>query len=181
MQIQQHWLTETQHIPSPNYSLRPDPNDISLIVLHCISLPVGKFCGEYISQLFCNQLSAQADPSFITIHKLQVSAHILIRRTGEIIQYVGFNHRAWHAGVSEYQGRTACNDFSIGIELEGEETIAYTDVQYQQLTQLVKLLCATYSQLNLHTITGHSDIAPKRKTDPGASFCWRRLQDALNT
>lgn len=172
MHIENHWLTDVKHVLSPNFNVRPDENDISLIVIHCISLPPAQFGGDYITQLFCNQLDPSVHPYFETIYQLQVSAHILIRRDGEIIQYVPFNQRAWHAGVSFYQGRDKCNDFSIGIELEGTETIDYTAEQYQQLAKVIKLLLKQYPQLKKERISGHSDIAPERKTDPGQSFKW---------
>jgi AmpD protein len=179
MHIHNHWLTEISHIPSPNFNLRPDENDISLCVIHCISLPPQQFGGDYIEQLFCNRLNPDQHPYFKEIYQLKVSAHLLIRREGEIIQYVAFNHRAWHAGVSSYQGRENCNDFSIGIELEGTETKAYTTAQYQQLAKVIKLLLQQYPTLSKNEITGHSTIAPQRKTDPGESFQWTKLWQLL--
>lgn len=175
MHIDNHWLTEISHIPSPNFNLRPDEKDISLCVIHCISLPPQQFGGDYIEQLFCNRLNPNAHPYFKEIYQLKVSAHLLIRREGEIIQYVPFNKRAWHAGLSNYQGRENCNDFSIGIELEGTETIPYTTMQYQQVAEVIKLLLQHYPRLSKEHIIGHSDIAPQRKTDPGASFQWSEL------
>ena len=176
MKIEQHWLTDITHIPSPNFDDRSNEDDISLLVIHCISLPAGEFGGNAINQLFCNQLNPDKHPYFKTIYQLTVSAHLLIRRTGEIIQYVPFNKRAWHAGVSNYQGRERCNDFSIGIELEGTESVPYTDAQYEQLNAVLAVLLANYSSLSKQHITGHSDIAPDRKTDPGPSFDWNRLK-----
>lgn len=178
--IQQHWLTSAKPIISPNFDERADVNDICLLVIHCISLPAGEFGGDYISDLFCNQLNPDLHPYFKSIYQLEVSAHLLIRRTGEIIQYVAFDKRAWHAGVSNYQGRERCNDFSIGIELEGTETVPYTDEQYQQLNYIIDVLLETYPKLSRQAITGHSDIAPDRKTDPGASFDWGRIKNAEN-
>jgi AmpD protein len=175
MYIQNHWLTDITHILSPNFNVRPDENDISLIVIHCISLPPAQFGGDYITQLFCNQLNPADHPYFQDIYQLQVSAHLLIRRDGKIIQYVPFNQRAWHAGVSNYQGREKCNDFSIGIELEGTETVDYTPEQYQQLAKIIKLLLKQYPNLSKERIAGHRDIAPQRKTDPGDSFQWSKL------
>lgn len=180
MYIQNHWLTGVTHIPSPNHNVRPDENDISLCVIHCISLPPQQFGGDYIEQLFCNRLNPDDHPYFKDIYQLKVSAHLLIRRDGEIIQYVAFNQRAWHAGASNYQGRENCNDFSIGIELEGTETIPYTIEQYQQLTKVIKLLLQHYPNLSKQRITGHSDIAPLRKTDPGESFQWSELWRLLD-
>jgi len=179
MEITNHWLTGIRHIPSPNYNARPDPADIALLVIHCICLPPGQFGGDYISQLFCNQLDVNAHPYFQGIAHLKVSAHLLVRRDGECIQYVPFDRRAWHAGASGYQGREACNDFSIGIELEGAETIPYTAAQYQKLAEVIRLLLAHYPKLSAKAIVGHSDIAPGRKTDPGESFDWRRLHGLL--
>ena len=175
MKITNHLLNKAHYIASPNYNHRPDEQDIRLIVIHCISLPAGQFGTPYIQQLFCNQLQPQHHPSFESIVQLQVSAHLVINRQGHINQYVPFNQRAWHAGISCYQGKTGCNDYSIGIELEGTETTPYTDQQYQQLSQIIKTLIKTYPKLSKQQITGHSNIAPQRKTDPGESFDWQRL------
>jgi len=180
MNINQHWLTDITQTPSPNYDERPVPTDISLLVIHCISLPPGEFDNFYIDQLFCNQLDPNKHPYFEKIHQLTVSAHILIKRTGKVVQYVPFDKRAWHAGKSEYEGRERCNDFSIGIELEGTEQIEYTDQQYLQLTAVIQTLLKSYPELSAQRITGHSDIAPGRKNDPGASFDWQRLFCLLN-
>lgn len=175
MNIEQHWLSDATRIASPNFDERADAGDISLLVIHCISLPAGEFGGEYINQLFCNTLNPDDHPYFQTIYQLKVSAHLLIRRSGEIVQYVPFDKRAWHAGVSCYQGREKCNDFSIGIELEGTESVPYTDEQYEQLNAVIAVLLENYPALSKQHITGHSDIAPERKTDPGASFDWSRI------
>ena len=179
MQIKQHWLGNCQKKPSPNYDARPDENDISLIVIHCISLPPGEFSTPYIDQLFANQLSPDHHPYFKEMYQLKVSSHLLISRDGVISQYVPFNQRAWHAGQSEYQGRKQCNDFSIGIELEGTESIRYTEQQYTQLARVINMLLQHYPSLSPDRITGHSDIAPLRKTDPGDSFDWQKLFIAL--
>ncbi|MDC9727805.1 MAG: 1,6-anhydro-N-acetylmuramyl-L-alanine amidase AmpD [Methyloprofundus sp.] len=179
MEIKQHQLTSATQIKSPNFDDRPNEQDISLIVIHCISLPEGCFNTPHIKQLFCNQLQAKDHPSFKAICELKVSSHILIDRNGKITQYVPFNKRAWHAGLSQYKNRTACNDFSIGIELEGTDKTSYTPKQYQQLTQLIKCLITHYPKLNKQSITGHSDIAPQRKTDPGEFFDWDLLKAAL--
>ena len=176
MTINQHWLTYATRVASPNYDERPDPLDISLIVMHCISLPAGQFGTPYIDQLFCNTLNSDDDPYFKEIYQLTVSAHLLIKRDGRCTQYVPFDKRAWHAGKSNYQGRERCNDFSIGIELEGTETIAYTDAQYDQLKKVIDSLLTHYPKLSKQHITGHSDIAPDRKTDPGSSFDWHRIK-----
>ncbi|MFI3187480.1 MAG: 1,6-anhydro-N-acetylmuramyl-L-alanine amidase AmpD [Methylococcaceae bacterium] len=179
MNIDQNWLTDITLGATPNYDDRSDPQDISLLVIHCISLPPGEFDNHYIDQLFCNRLNPTEHPYFKDVYQLKVSAHVLIKRDGSCVQYVPFNKRAWHAGQSVYQGRERCNDFSIGIELEGTELIAYTDQQYQQLAGVIRALLETYPKLSTQRITGHSDIAPGRKTDPGASFDWERLLGLL--
>ena len=176
MNIDNHWLTEINHNPSPNYDDRANESDISLVVIHCISLPPNQFDTPYIDQLFCNQLNPDDHPYFKDIYQLKVSAHLVIKRDGSCVQYVPFNKRAWHAGASNYQGREGCNDFSIGIELEGSETIAYTDAQYEKLNKILTLLIEYYPKLSKQDITGHSDIAPSRKTDPGATFDWQRIK-----
>lgn len=173
------WLQEASKSYSPNFDLRPDEDDISLIVLHCISLPPGEFGGAWIDRLFTNTLPADAHPYFAGIQHLRVSSHLLIRRDGSMVQYVPFHKRAWHAGVSSYRGRTVCNDFSIGIELEGTEYLEYTSAQYGRLAEVIKSLLAAYPTLSPEAITGHSDIAPERKTDPGPSFDWERLRRLL--
>lgn len=176
MNIDQHWFTHATRVPSPNFDERANASDISLLVIHCISLPAGEFGNDYIDQLFCNQLNPESHPYFQTIYQLKVSAHLLIKRNGEIVQYVPFDKRAWHAGVSNYQGRERCNDFSIGIELEGTESMPYTNVQYAQLNAVLEALLAYYPSLSRQHITGHSDIAPERKTDPGEFFDWSRIK-----
>jgi N-acetyl-anhydromuramoyl-L-alanine amidase len=175
MPILQHWLTDAIKIPSPNCDDRPDASDISLVVIHCISLPPGEFDTPYIDQLFCNTLDPDAHPYFKEIHQLKVSAHLLIKRDGVCVQYVPFNKRAWHAGQSSYNEKERCNDFSIGIELEGTESRAYTAAQYSRLTLIIDSLLATYPKLSRQRITGHSDIAPGRKLDPGPSFDWQKI------
>jgi AmpD protein len=150
-------------------------------VIHCISLPPEQFAGDYIDQLFCNSLDPGAHPYFQDIHQLRVSTHLLIRRDGSIRQYVPFNRRAWHAGVSKYQDRERCNDFSIGIELEGAISVAYTNIQYLRLADVCKTLLANYPKLSNQHIVGHSDIAPGRKTDPGPFFDWSRFHELLNS
>lgn len=180
MKIKNHWLSSVQKIISPNCDNRDDENDISLIVIHCISLPKGQFGTPFIEQLFTNQLDAHDHVSFAELCHLQVSSHIVINREGLITQYVPFNKRAWHAGNSEYKGRAKCNDFSVGIELEGTENSTYSEIQYTQLALLILTLVKTYPNLNLKDITGHSDIAPLRKTDPGKYFVWNKLEQLLN-
>jgi AmpD protein len=165
------WLKEVTAVPTSHYNSRPE-SEISLIVIHNISLPPGIFLDDHISDFFCGKLDARLHPYFKEICTLQVSSHCLIRRSGEIIQYVSFLNRAWHAGKSLYKGREACNDFSIGIELEGTDNLPYTIEQYKNLALLTKLLITEYREITKERITGHSDIAPKRKTDPGLSFDW---------
>lgn len=179
MKIDHHWLDTAISIPSPNFDDRPDPTDISLLVIHCISLPPGEFGLPYIDQLFTNQLNPDQHTYFRDIYQLTVSAHLLIKRNGACVQYVGFDKRAWHAGKSRYQDRERCNDFSIGIELEGTEWVNYTNQQYRTLVSVSKQLLKTYPKLSADSIVGHSDIAPLRKTDPGSSFDWSRYLSSL--
>ncbi|MBR9829146.1 MAG: 1,6-anhydro-N-acetylmuramyl-L-alanine amidase AmpD [Oceanospirillales bacterium] len=176
--IVDHRVTAAQFIPSPNCNDRP-AGEVSLLVIHNISLPPGQFGGGHIEALFTNRLDATAHPYFARIAALEVSAHLLIERTGAMIQFVPFDRRAWHAGQSCFEGREACNDFSIGIELEGADDIAYTDAQYAALSAVTDALLQTYPQLSRERITGHSDIAPGRKTDPGPAFDWERFLDTL--
>lgn len=175
MKIKDGILEQAQYIESPNHNERIDEQDMSLIVLHNISLPPGQFGGEWITKLFTNVLPKDADPFFAEIYQLRVSSHLLIRRDGSIIQYVPFHKRAWHAGVSEYLGRNACNDFSVGIEMEGTDYEAFTDIQYKILVDVLQTLVKTYPTLTLKNITGHEHIAPERKTDPGPFFDWEML------
>ncbi len=172
-------LENARFIASANADERPDNCPLELIVIHNISLPPNEFGGEGICQLFCNQLDANEHPYYAQIADLKVSAHLLIRRDGEIIQFVPFHKRAWHAGVSEYKGRKCCNDFSIGIELEGADDIAYEAVQYQQLAAIIGSLQTAYPSLNKEALCGHCDIAPGRKTDPGEAFDWAHLKHLL--
>ena len=172
------WFTQARFCLSPHFNQRP-LNEVSLIVIHNISLPAGRFGLPYIDQLFQGRLDSSADPSFKELDGLEVSAHFLIRRDGELVQYVCCDDRAWHAGVSVFEGRSGCNDFAIGIELEGADDIAYTDIQYQCLAQLTDALIAAYPALTTERIVGHCDIAPGRKTDPGDSFDWLRFKGLL--
>lgn len=167
-------------IASPNEDARPDETDISLIVIHSISLPPGEYGGGWIEQLFTNRLPANAHPYFEEIHQLEVSAHVLISRDGHLQQFVPFHRRAWHAGQSNYQGREQVNDFSIGIELEGTDTDLFEDAQYQALAQLILELERSYPQIDRQRLAGHSDIAPGRKTDPGTGFDWAKLDQNLS-
>jgi AmpD protein len=170
------WLQGVAQVRSPNADPRPPGMAPELIVVHGISLPPGDFGGPWIDRLFTNALPVDAHPYFAGLAGAKVSAHVLIRRAGALTQYVSFLERAWHAGVSSYQGRSACNDFSIGIELEGTDELAYESAQYQSLARLIGVLCATYPTLSAERLVGHSDIAPGRKTDPGDSFDWPRLR-----
>ena len=156
---------------SPNFNQRPDDH-INMVVIHNISLPPNQFSGHFIEDFFCNELDCSAHPYFQEIKDLKVSAHLLIKRDGEMIQFVPFNERAWHAGVSEFQGQSNCNDVSIGIELEGADDIPYTQQQYQCLANVTLSLCEQYPLITRERIVGHCDIAPGRKTDPGPSFDW---------
>jgi len=172
-------LAGVRQVLSPHFDSRPSGCVPELIIVHGISLPPGEFGGPWIDRLFTGSLPPDAHPYFRTIAGGRVSAHGVIRRDGQIAQYVPFGERAWHAGVSEYRGRSACNDFSIGIELEGADTIPYADPQYAQLAAIIRALLGAYSTLSTDRIVGHSDIAPGRKTDPGPAFDWNRLRAAL--
>jgi len=172
-------LLGARQVPSPNHDERPDRDDISLIVIHGISLPPGCYGGPWIDALFTNRLDPGAHPYFATIADVRVSSHVLIRRDGEVVQYVPFTRRAWHAGESCHEGRRVCNDFSIGIELEGQDTELYTPVQYQRLAAVVQVLVQTFPGLSYERIAGHCDIAPQRKTDPGPAFDWQALRARL--
>ncbi len=167
-------------INSPNFNDRPDEDDISLIIIHGISLPPGRFGDGYIEQLFTNNLSVTEHPHFLELKNLKVSSHLLINREGVLTQFVPFNKRAWHAGASKYKGREGCNDFSIGIELEGVDDIPYTEEQYLQLAEVLHHLFHAYPLLSRHSMAGHSDVAPGRKTDPGQAFDWDYLHTKLD-
>jgi len=164
------------YIPSPNCDERPEGAAIELVVVHAISLPPGDFGGDYVRDFFTNCLDCAAHPYFSEIEDLKVSAHFFIRRDGEVIQFVPCAKRAWHAGVSSWCGRERCNDFSIGIELEGCDDKAFEAIQYEKLAELVRALKAVYP---IRDIVGHSDIAPGRKTDPGPCFDWERFREML--
>lgn len=176
----QGWLPAARRVPSPNKNSRPPSTVINTLVIHNISLPPEQFGGGHIEQFFMNQLEASAHPYFSTIHTMEVSAHMLITRKGEMIQFVSFDERAWHAGQSCFQGRDNCNDFSVGIELEGADTIAYTHEQYTALALVSCALMQTYPHITRERIIGHNDIAPERKTDPGEAFDWPRYRDLLS-
>lgn len=173
------WLRPARHAPSPNFGPRPMGCEPDLLVIHNISLPPGEYGGDCIEQLFTNCLDWDAHPYFNEIRGTEVSSHLLIRRDGEVVQFVDFLERAWHAGISSYQGRTDCNDFSIGVELEGTDEDAYTDVQYGILAAVSRALFRQFPAMGRSRIAGHSDIAPGRKTDPGASFNWDKYHKLL--
>ena len=172
-------ISQARRLDSANWDERPAEVAPELIVVHGISLPPGEFGGPWIDRLFLNTLPPDAHPYFRHLEGAKVSAHVLIRRDGELVQYVALHHRAWHAGRSSYQGRDRCNDFSIGIELEGIDDLPYEHAQYRELARLIDTLCRTYSTLSRARVMGHSDIAPGRKTDPGECFDWPRLRAML--
>ncbi len=167
------WYAPAQRRDSPHFDARPPGCSIDLIVMHAISLPAGQFGGRYIDDLFLGRLDTAADPALADLAGLRVSAHFLVRRDGALAQYVSCAQRAWHAGVSSHHGRTRCNDFSIGIELEGSDHEAFEAAQYATLARLLPALCRAYP---IRDIVGHSDIAPQRKTDPGPCFDWAALR-----
>ena len=166
-------------MPSPNADERPPGCFPELIVVHSISLPAGHFGTPHVEALFCNCLDPRAHPGFADIAPLEVSAHVFIRRDGELIQFVPFQRRAWHAGVSRFAGRERCNDFSIGIELEGCDWQPFEDVQYRRLADLATILMSAWPAITADRVVGHCDIAPGRKTDPGPHFDWARLRRLL--
>ena len=172
MMSEQGWLADVRLCPSPNCGERPAGSEISLLVIHNISLPPGQFGGGHIEQFFTNQLNADEHSYFAEIADLQVSAHLLIDRDGEVVQFVPLSRRAWHAGDSSFAGCANCNDYSIGIELEGTDTAPYSAKQYQRLVQVCRELLSAYPALSAERIVGHSDISPGRKTDPGPAFDW---------
>jgi AmpD protein len=174
------WLQGACWLPSPNYDPRPSECGIDLLVIHNISLPAGVFGGPWIERLFLNQLASAPYPELVALSSLRVSAHFLIRRQGQLIQFVDIYQRAWHAGQSYFQDRERCNDFSIGIELEGTDTCAYETIQYQVLTRLTQVLFARCPEMGIDRIVGHCDIAPQRKTDPGPAFDWVLYRQLLS-
>lgn len=175
MRIEDGWLAGARRVPSPNQDARPD-GEVSAVVLHSISLPPGEFGGAYIEQLFTNSLDPAAHPYFAAIAHLRVSAHLLIRRDGECVQFVPFDRRAWHAGrscwIDRGRARRALNDFTVGIELEGDEIHAYRDVQYRALALATQALMVSYAEMKPARITSHARVAPLRKSDPGPAFDW---------
>ena len=177
--LEDGWIREARHVPSPNRGPRPGSCEPELIVIHNISLPPGHYGGDCIERFFTNCLDWDEHAYFEEIRGMEVSAHLLLRRCGELVQFVSLEERAWHAGRSCYRGRENCNDFSIGIELEGSDEDPYTDAQYAALHAVTACLLRQYPALSADTIAGHSDIAPGRKTDPGPAFDWDRYRRRL--
>ena len=170
----QGWFVNARRVPSPNFNDRPNSKDVSLLVIHNISLPPEQFGSSDICDFFTNCLDVSAHPYFEEIAELQVSSHLLIDREGKIIQFVSFDDRAWHAGQSCFDGVDNCNDYGIGIELEGADEVPYTSSQYQALIGVTRALLLRYPTIIKQRIVGHSDISPGRKTDPGPAFDWQR-------
>lgn len=179
---QSHRLAGTRFVASPHYGPRPPRTAVSLAVIHGISLPPDEYGGPWIERLFLGRLDPSAHPSFASLAGLRVSAHLLVRRSGAVVQYVPFDRRAWHAGVSSWQGRQDCNDFSVGIEVEGSAAWPYLGAQYRSLVAVLHALAAVYPRFDLeHSVVGHADVAPGRKSDPWATFDWPRLRRLLAT
>ena len=174
-------MRSARQVASPNYDGRPPGVEADLIVVHGISLPPGEFGGPWIERLFMNTLPLDMHPYFAEIGELRVSSHLLVARDGGLTQFVKFTDRAWHAGQSSYNGRSACNDFSIGVELEGMDTLEYEAAQYETLAAVVAALCDAYPRLSADRVVGHSDISPGRKTDPGPAFDWERARRGIGT
>jgi AmpD protein len=172
-------LTDAEYCPTTHWDERPAHTNISLLVIHNISLPPNKFGGDYIKYFFTGCLDPNLHPYFASIYKMRVSAHCLIKRNGHIVQFVPFDKKAWHAGLSSFQGVHCCNDYSIGIELEGADHILFTQAQYQSLSVLTKELMQDYTAITLGRIVGHNDIAPGRKTDPGIAFNWSQYRQMI--
>lgn len=170
------WLSGVRAVPSPNQDARPADERIRLLVIHAISLPPGEFGGDDVERLFTNRLDPERHPYYRDIHALRVSAHFFIRRDGRVIQFVSTAQRAWHAGASSWRGRERCNDFSLGIELEGCDALPFTGIQYIRLARLIRVL---RRNIAFEDIVGHADIAPGRKTDPGPHFDWSRMRYLL--
>lgn len=174
------WLGGARRVLSPNYNERPSGCSVDLLVIHNISLPPGEFGGGHVERLFTNCLNPQTHSYFARIAHLHVSAHLFIDRCGEVTQFVPFYKRAWHAGSSEFKGRTNCNDFSIGIELEGSDETPYSESQYQRLAEATRHIRANFPAIAMGRIVGHSDIAPGRKTDPGPAFDWEKYKKLIS-
>ncbi len=179
LRVADHRLVGARCCESPNQDERPPGTALELIVIHGISLPPGQFGTGLVDDLFCNQIDPARDPALAELCDLKVSSHLLIDRTGEVAQYVAFDRRAWHAGFSSWRGRDRCNDFSIGIELEGTDFAPYTAAQYHSLMAVIRALWEAYPSLGAEAVVGHCDIAPGRKTDPGPAFDWARLRQEL--
>jgi AmpD protein len=170
-----HWLDSVERRPSPHCDDRPDRDDVSLIVVHGISLPPGRFGTGLVDDLFLGRLDCSKHPALSDLAGVRVSAHLFVERDGRVTQFVPFDRRAWHAGISSFRGRQRCNDFSIGIELEGADEVPYADAQYAVLVRILEALRRRYPRITLGAIVGHSDVAPGRKTDPGPAFDWVRV------
>lgn len=180
MQVKKdHWLSRVRARPSPNHSPRPDPGDVTLLVVHNISLPPGCYGTGLVEAFFLNELDVSGDPALADLAGVRVSAHLLIERSGRITQFVAFDRAAWHAGVSCWRRRHRCNDFSIGIELEGCDDDIYTAAQYRRLVQVTRALFHRYPRLSADAVVGHLEVAPGRKTDPGPEFDWSGYLQAI--
>jgi AmpD protein len=175
--LSQGLMQGARFLRSPHFDERPSGEEITLVVVHSISLPPGQFGGDAVERLFLGTLNPDAHPSFVDLEGVRVSSHLFIRRTGEVIQFVPFQQRAWHAGQSSWQGREACNDFSIGIELEGSDYVPYDLAQYLALNQVLQALYQAYPHLDRSCVVGHAEVAPGRKTDPGPAFDWARVHN----
>ena len=171
-----HLIEDISYLPSDNYDLRPDNIDIDTIIIHCISLPEGSYNNDNVRDLFTNKLDISKDKSFNSLRDLRVSSHLFIKRDGSISQFVPFNMRAWHAGVSKYNGRENYNDFSIGIELEGTSNSIFTEEQYSKLREIIKIIKTCYPKIVEDNILGHNKVSPDRKEDPGKFFEWDRIK-----
>tara|TARA_S200000501_G_C20263064_1_gene499465 strand:- start:1 stop:540 length:540 start_codon:yes stop_codon:yes gene_type:complete len=179
MEIEDHIFKNIKFIKSPNFNERPDSQKITLIVIHSISLPPKEYGGNYVENFFLNNLKVSDHKYFENLQNLKVSSHLYIKRDGEIIQFVPFDKRAWHAGDSSYNGDSDCNNFSIGIELEGSDSDIFTNQQYKVLVDATKEILKEYCDINKNSIIGHSDVSPGRKTDPGIKFEWERYLEQL--
>ena len=174
MNISDHIIDDARYIASPNYDSRPEKTSINLIIIHAISMPVGEYVTENIVKLFTNELNPDDHPDFKAVSDLKVSSHLLITRSGDVLQFVPFHKRAWHAGISVFEEQENCNDFSIGIELEGCDDDIFEEIQYEALNSILNLLIKEYSIPNKN-IVGHQHVAPQRKTDPGPNFDWSKI------
>ena len=179
MEIEDHIIKNIKFLNSPNFNERPENTKISLIVIHSISLPPNVYGNNYVEDFFMNKLITSDHDYFQEIQDMRVASHLYIKRTGETIQFVPLNMRAWHAGESSFKGIKDCNNYSIGIELEGTDCDVYSNEQYESLIKISRLIIKNYPETNKESIVGHSDISPGRKTDPGNKFEWRRYLDAL--